>query len=101
MDYWLSVSALTRVIYVKSISEVETYCEMLDRVLRYVVVTSFKAGFQTDIIKPKLHLLMHLPYYVKRFGPPWLFTTEGFESFNKIIREEINSGNQGRGFLSP
>lgn len=36
--------------------------------------------------KPKFHILLHLPDHVRRFGPPMLFATEGFESFNAVIR---------------
>lgn len=36
--------------------------------------------------KPKFHLILHLPAHVKRFGPAMLFATEGFESFNAVIR---------------
>lgn len=36
--------------------------------------------------KPKFHLLVHLPDHIRRFGPPMLFATEGFESYNAIIR---------------
>ena len=36
--------------------------------------------------KPKFHILVHLPEHIRRFGPPMLFATEGFESFNAIIR---------------
>ena len=37
--------------------------------------------------KPKFHLLLHLPDHVERFGPAILFATEGFESFNAVIRD--------------
>ncbi|RDX40490.1 hypothetical protein OH76DRAFT_1459488 [Lentinus brumalis] len=36
--------------------------------------------------KPKFHLLLHLPEHIRRFGPAMLFATEGFESFNAVIR---------------
>lgn len=36
--------------------------------------------------KPKFHIVLHLPEHVRRFGPPMLFATEGFESFNAVIR---------------
>ncbi|KAL1714355.1 hypothetical protein EV715DRAFT_209819 [Schizophyllum commune] len=36
--------------------------------------------------KPKFHVLLHLPDHIRRFGPAMLFATEGFESFNAIIR---------------
>lgn len=32
--------------------------------------------------------LVHLPEDVKRFGPPILYATEAFKSFNSIIREK-------------
>lgn len=35
--------------------------------------------------KPKFHLLLHLPFHVRRFGPAILFATETFESFNAVI----------------
>ncbi|KAJ7658764.1 hypothetical protein DFH06DRAFT_990071, partial [Mycena polygramma] len=36
--------------------------------------------------KPKLHVILHLPAHIRRFGPAMLFATEGFKSFNAIIR---------------
>lgn len=36
--------------------------------------------------KPKFHLLLHLVDHIRDFGPATLFATEGFESFNAIIR---------------
>ncbi len=36
--------------------------------------------------KPKFHLFLHLPFYVRRFGPAILYATEGFESYNFLIR---------------
>lgn len=36
--------------------------------------------------KPKFHVILHLPAHIRRFGPAMLFATEGFESFNAIIR---------------
>jgi hypothetical protein len=36
--------------------------------------------------KPKFHVLLHLPAHICRFGPAITFATEGFESYNAIIR---------------
>ena len=36
--------------------------------------------------KPKFHIVLHLPEHIRRFGPAMLFATEGFESFNAVIR---------------
>ena len=44
--------------------------------------------------KPKFHIIRHLPEHVRRFGPAILFTTEGFESFNAIIRSRSVHSNR-------
>jgi hypothetical protein len=36
--------------------------------------------------KPKFHLLLHVTEYIRRFGPAILFSSECFESFNKVFR---------------
>ncbi|KAI0316169.1 hypothetical protein OF83DRAFT_1018212, partial [Amylostereum chailletii] len=38
------------------------------------------------IAKPKFHFLVHLPLYIRRFGPAILFSTERYESFNHVFR---------------
>lgn len=38
------------------------------------------------ISKPKFHFLVHLPAYIRRFGPAILFSTEHYESFNHVFR---------------
>ncbi|KAI6026560.1 hypothetical protein BKA83DRAFT_121163 [Pisolithus microcarpus] len=45
--------------------------------------------------KPKFHILRHLPDHIRRFGPAILFATEGFESYNAVIRDHsIHSNRQ-------
>lgn len=45
--------------------------------------------------KPKFHILVHLPEHIRRFGPAILFATEGFESFNAVIRaQSVHSNRQ-------
>ncbi|KAI6011162.1 hypothetical protein BKA83DRAFT_4067687 [Pisolithus microcarpus] len=45
--------------------------------------------------KPKFHILRHLPDHIQRFGPAILFATEGFESYNAVIRDHsIHSNRQ-------
>ncbi|KZT25811.1 hypothetical protein NEOLEDRAFT_1022253, partial [Neolentinus lepideus HHB14362 ss-1] len=44
--------------------------------------------------KPKFHILLHLPEHIRRFGPAMLFATEGFESFNAIIRSHSIHSNR-------
>ncbi|VDB98015.1 unnamed protein product [Peniophora sp. CBMAI 1063] len=38
------------------------------------------------ISKPKFHFLVHLPAYIRRFGPAILYSTERYESFNRVFR---------------
>ncbi|KAH9165166.1 hypothetical protein EDB89DRAFT_1858608 [Lactarius sanguifluus] len=38
------------------------------------------------ILKPKFHFLVHLPAFIRRFGPAVLFSTERYESFNHVFR---------------
>ncbi|KIK77829.1 hypothetical protein PAXRUDRAFT_356420 [Paxillus rubicundulus Ve08.2h10] len=38
------------------------------------------------ITKPKFHFLVHLPAYIRRFGPAIIFSTERYESFNHVFR---------------
>lgn len=57
--------------------------------------------------KPKFHIIRHLVDHIRRFGPAILFATEGFESFNAVIRTfSVHSNHKapsrdiGRGFGS-
>ncbi|KAF9233611.1 hypothetical protein BU15DRAFT_66415, partial [Melanogaster broomeanus] len=44
--------------------------------------------------KPKFHIIRHLPDHIRRLGPPILFATEGFESFNAVIRDHSVHSNR-------
>ena len=47
------------------------------------------------ILKPKFHFLVHLPAYIRRFGPAIIFSTERYESFNHVFRlTSIHSNRQ-------
>ncbi|KIY43178.1 hypothetical protein FISHEDRAFT_22939, partial [Fistulina hepatica ATCC 64428] len=45
-------------------------------------------------LKPKFHIITHLPDHVLRFGPLMLFATEAFESFNAVIHGKSVHSNQ-------
>ncbi|PLW21644.1 hypothetical protein PCANC_03188 [Puccinia coronata f. sp. avenae] len=49
------------------------------------------------INKPKIHMLIHLPESILRFGPASLFSTEKFESYNGVLRQASIHSNR----LSP
>ncbi|SAL95007.1 hypothetical protein [Absidia glauca] len=48
----------------------------------------------TFALKPKVHILHHLPANIARFGPPLHYETEKGEQFNKFIRERIVNTNR-------
>ncbi len=63
-------------------------CTQKDLALAIQDVNDFAALLSPGLIteKNKFHILAHLPFHVERFGPPLLFSTERYESFNHIFR---------------
>lgn len=58
----------------------------LSRVIEDFLTISAQCAPSILISKAKFHFLLHLPMYIRRFGPPILFSTERFESFNHVFR---------------
>lgn len=46
------------------------------------------------ISKPKFHFLVHLPEFIRRFGPAIIFSTERYESFNGVFRRASTLSNR-------
>lgn len=45
--------------------------------------------------KPKFHVVLHILFHIRRFGPAILCATETFESFNYVIRaRSVHSNRQ-------
>lgn len=58
----------------------------LSRVIEDFLTISAQCAPSILISKSKFHFLLHLPMYIRRFGPPILFSTERFKSFNHVFR---------------
>lgn len=58
----------------------------LSRVIEDFLTISAQCAPSILISKAKFHFLLHLPMYIRRFGPAILFSTERFESFNHVFR---------------
>lgn len=58
----------------------------LSRTIEDFLTISAQCAPSILISKAKFHFLLHLPMYIRRFGPPILFSTERFESFNHVFR---------------
>jgi hypothetical protein len=93
-DLWKSLSKLCVIVYVREIKNVDDYCARLDKCVDEVLASAVRLD-SLLLAKKKFHFLRHLSACVRRFGPPLLYATEKFESFNKFIRSAaINSNRQ-------
>lgn len=101
IELWTSLSAVVTLVWQPHIPDVEKYIVGCFSTLKFAVLTQFQEQLDAAIKhfldctcritlqwfnKPKFHVILHLPDHIKRFGPAMLFATEGFESFNAIIR---------------
>ncbi|KAJ3867820.1 hypothetical protein EV359DRAFT_33661 [Lentinula novae-zelandiae] len=103
-EAWLALSALIPLVWQPVILHLDTYLATLELAIEHFLNC---AAHWTPrwFNKPKFHIICHLPMHIRRFGPAMLYATEGFESFNAIIRDHsVHSNHQapsrdiGRGF---
>ncbi|KAJ3903783.1 hypothetical protein F5879DRAFT_803009 [Lentinula edodes] len=103
-EAWLSLSALIPLVWQPVINHLDEYLATLELAVdRFLdCATNWTPRWFN---KPKFHIIKHLPMHIRRFGPAILYATEGFESFNAIIRDHsVHSNHQapsrdiGRGF---
>ncbi|KAF8581622.1 hypothetical protein K439DRAFT_1618915 [Ramaria rubella] len=82
----LAAGCLGTVVWYHEIPDMQEYlCDI--RVLIGNILDSFDLVDPARIItKAKIHVLMHLPDDIQRFGPVIQFATEVFECFNHIFR---------------
>ncbi|KAF9070032.1 hypothetical protein BDP27DRAFT_1420468 [Rhodocollybia butyracea] len=86
-ETWVALSKLIPLIWQPEIEELESYLTTLTLEINYFLACTARWTVQW-FNKPKFHILVHLPEHIRRFGPAMLFATEGFESFNAIIRSK-------------
>ncbi|KAI5889905.1 uncharacterized protein SCHCODRAFT_02582188 [Schizophyllum commune H4-8] len=82
---WMALSKVVPLVWQPEIEDMTLYLPRLSRSIRYLLDCTCRFDAQW-FNKPKFHMLVHLPEHIRRFGPAMLFATEGFESFNAIIR---------------
>ncbi|KAJ4481358.1 hypothetical protein C8R41DRAFT_922309 [Lentinula lateritia] len=103
-EAWLSLSALIPLVWQPVINHLDEYLVTLELAIdRFLDCAANWTPRWFN--KPKFHIIKHLPMHIRRFGPAILYATEGFESFNAIIRDHsVHSNHQapsrdiGRGF---
>ncbi|KAL0575042.1 hypothetical protein V5O48_006915 [Marasmius crinis-equi] len=82
---WVALSNLVALVWQPVVRDVDIHVNRVDAAINHFldVVCLLNLGWFN---KPKFHVILHLPVHIRRFGPAILFATEGFESFNAIIR---------------
>ncbi|EFP90030.2 uncharacterized protein PGTG_15878 [Puccinia graminis f. sp. tritici CRL 75-36-700-3] len=82
---WISLCQLSTYVFQTRIDDMNVYLQELKNSIDKFMWHITKMTCQW-VNKPKLHMLLHLPESIKRFGPATLYATEKFESFNGILR---------------
>ncbi|KAF8694557.1 hypothetical protein RHS03_08166, partial [Rhizoctonia solani] len=82
MTAWLLLGRLTSMLWYPVINDIDVYLNELRELIHDFLLLTAECSPSIMILKPKFHFLVHLPAYIRRFGPALLFSTERFESFN-------------------
>ncbi|KAF9072180.1 hypothetical protein BDP27DRAFT_1217935 [Rhodocollybia butyracea] len=91
---WVALSKLIPLIWQPEIKELKPYLATLENEIQNFLLCVARWTIRW-FNKPKFHILVHLPEHIRRFGPAILFATEGFESFNAVIRaQSVHSNRQ-------
>ncbi|KAF8428888.1 hypothetical protein L210DRAFT_3327899, partial [Boletus edulis BED1] len=86
LDGWVMIGRLVVLLWHTLIEDTESYLADLSRVIEDFLSISAQCAPSILVTKPKFHFLHHLPMFIKRFGPPILYSTERYESFNHVFR---------------
>ncbi|KAF7320450.1 hypothetical protein MKEN_00829900 [Mycena kentingensis (nom. inval.)] len=82
---WVALSRVVALVWQPAIEDIDSYCAELEQCISHFLNCACRLSINW-FNKPKFHVILHLPDHIRRFGPAMLFATEGFESFNAIIR---------------
>ncbi|KAH9822967.1 hypothetical protein DFH28DRAFT_1048547 [Melampsora americana] len=94
---WTALCLLGSFVFQTAISDIDTYLTELDNHVDMFLNQLVSISAQW-VNKPKFHMLIHLKYSIRRFGPPCLVATEKFESFNGKTRDaSVHSNRQSPG----
>ncbi|KAA1082180.1 hypothetical protein PGTUg99_025472 [Puccinia graminis f. sp. tritici] len=82
---WSALCTLSTYIFETQIPNMTNYLIDLRKHIKIFLWHALNSSAQW-VNKPKLHMLIHLPESIERFGPASLFSTENFESYNSLLR---------------
>ena len=83
---WLSLCKLTPFIFQTKINDMKKFLVNIKAHINQFLYHLIRSTAQW-VNKPKLHMLLHLPESIERFGPAPGFSTEKFESYNGVLRK--------------
>ncbi|KIJ11470.1 hypothetical protein PAXINDRAFT_84506, partial [Paxillus involutus ATCC 200175] len=86
LDGWIAIGRLVVLLWHTLIEDTETYLADLSCVIGDFLSISAQCAPSILLMKAKFHFLLHLPMFIRRFGPAVLFSTERYESFNHVFR---------------
>ncbi|KAJ6521633.1 hypothetical protein DFH09DRAFT_1251092 [Mycena vulgaris] len=92
-ETWQALSKLVPLIWQPEIHDIGPHIALLTKEIDSFLLCAAK-WTNRWFNKPKFHIILHLPLHIRRFGPAILFATEGFESFNSIIRAKSVHSNR-------
>ncbi|KAF8868695.1 hypothetical protein BD779DRAFT_1459482 [Infundibulicybe gibba] len=86
LNGWTVIGRLVVLLWHTTIEDREAYLAELSRVIEDFLTITAQCAPSILLSKPKFHFLIHIPGYIRRFGPAILFSTERYESFNHVFR---------------
>ncbi|PLW52727.1 hypothetical protein PCANC_16005 [Puccinia coronata f. sp. avenae] len=92
-EIWLALCKMCALIFQTRISNMDSYINELTLHINQFICLIIKSNAQW-VNKAKLHMLLHLPQSIRRFGPALLFSTEKFESYNGVLRKSSIHSNR-------
>ncbi|KAI9102781.1 hypothetical protein DFS34DRAFT_674335 [Phlyctochytrium arcticum] len=93
MRAWFCMADVFLLVYAQTIPNMELYVRNLQRAM----TAMYASICDIDIAifsRRKYHALVHIIEDIRRFGPPRLYASEKFESFNPIVRNQLNHTNR-------
>lgn len=92
-EAWLALCTLVPLIWQPEIDDIEAHLVKMEAAINHFLRCTAR-WTPRWFNKPKFHIIRHLVAHVRRFGPAILFATEGFESFNAIVRSKSVHSNR-------
>lgn len=98
VQLWCSAAALTKLLCMHEIRDPDGWIAIFETHLRTLTHT-WSDQYNVEAIrrKTKIHQLVHVPLWLRRFGPPIASITERNEAANKHIRGELALSNRQAG----